>query len=420
MIRTAVAVVLAVVTAGSVGQNASARVVKTIKLEQQGAEPRYPSRIGLGPSGALYVLDSGDRGSSPVRMSVYTRAGRLLRRWRIATDSSLVPNMVVDAAGNTYVVAARPVPPATLEYSILKHAPTGRLLSARWAGRAWDARSYPVLATDGQGRVLVAYDGLIETFDAAGQVLASWRYLPPGDNNNQISGLAVATSGAIYVADRKGIAMLNSAGKVVSRIAPAGRGIGQASFASLIAGPADTVYTVQEQRIQKFGPDGRFLGAVGRDRHVQWLSAAVAADGSLYVPQNRYGGVSGVVVKLAPITTVDVTPPSITVKSFSGPPNTHGATTVLGRLTYRLSEDASFRISVHRRSSRKGHRDYGRYLHLLTLDKKVTPAGTHRLTLRLPRKRRFSAGRYHLTLIARDDAGSESKPARVRFEIARP
>ena len=199
---------------------------------------------------------------------------------------------------------------------------------------------------------------------------------------------------------------------------PGGRGLGRVSWASLVPGPAGDLYAVLDQRIQRFGADGQFLGAVGSDRHVQWLSAAVAGDGSIYVPQNWYRGVSGVVVKLAPITTVDVTPPSITVDSFSDQPSAPNSTAVLGRLTYRLSEDASFRISLKRRASRKG-RDYGRYLHLLTLDKDVTSAGTHRLLLRLPRKRRFSAGRYELTLVARDDAGSESKPARVQFSIAR-
>jgi len=72
-----------------------------------GRERRYPTRIALGPSALLYVLDSGDRESSPVRMSVYSLAGRLLRRWRVATESDPVPNMVVDSVGNAYVVAAR-------------------------------------------------------------------------------------------------------------------------------------------------------------------------------------------------------------------------------------------------------------------------------------------------------------------------
>jgi hypothetical protein len=374
----------------------------------------------LGPSGLLYVLDSGDKGSSPVRMSVYSLTGRPLRRWRIATESSPIPNIAVDAVGNAYVVTARSVDPSTLEYSILQYSPTGQLLSARWADRVWDSRrGYPVLASDGQGHLLVAFDGRIETFDAAGQSLASWQYLTPGDAHNFITGLAVGGSGVVYVADRAGVAALDASGNAATRIAPGGRGLGRVSWASLVPGPAGDLYAVLDQPIQRFGVDGQFLGAVGSDRHVQWLSAAVAGDGSIYLPQNWYRGVSGVVVKLAPITTVDVTPPSIIVGSFSGRPSAPSATAVLGRLTYRLSEDASFRISLQRRSSRKG-RDYGRYLHLLSLDKDVTSAGTHRLLLRLPRKRRFSAGRYQLTLVARDDAGSESKPARVQFSIARP
>ena len=411
--------ILAIAGACSSPQIASARVVRTIKLEDTGDEARYPNRVALGPSGVLYVLDSGDRGSSPVRMSVYSLSGRLLRRWRIATQSDPVPNMAVDSGGNAYVVAARSVGPGALEYSILMYSPTGQLLSARWAGQLWDSRrGYPVLACDRQGRVLVAFDGRIETFDAAGRRLASWQYLPPGAAANSISGVAVGASGIIYVADRTGVASLDASGNAAARLVPGGDRLGRVSSASLVPGPAGDLYGIQGQRIQRFGADGRFLGAVGSDRHVSWLSAAVAGDGSIYVPQNRYGRLSGVVLKLAPITAVDVTPPSITVDAFSGRPSAGIATRVLGRLTYRLSEEASFRISFHRRSSRKGHREYGRYLHLLTIDQHVTPAGTHRLVLRLPRKRRFSACRYRLTLVARDDAGSESKPVRVLFSIA--
>jgi len=423
VIRIAAATVLAVVAVCSAGQNASARVVQTIELTPH--ELRYPDRIALGPSGLLYVLDTGDRGSSPVRMSVYSPSGRMLRRWRVATESSPIPNMVVDSVGNVYVVAARLAEPTRLEYSILKYSPTGQLLSARWAARVWDGQQgYPGLAADGQGHVLVAFDGRIETFDGAAQLLASWQYLAPGGLKNWISGLAVATSGMIYVADRMGVAVLDSSGNVVSRIVPAGDRLGQVSGASLIPGPAGSLYAVQEHRIQKFDPDGQILGAVGSDRRAQWLSAAVASDGSIYVPQNRYFGASGVVLKLAPITTVDVTPPSISVDSFSRARGAR-AERVLGRLTYKLSEDASFRISLMRRASTKdrGHRDFGRYLHSATLDKKVTSAGTHRLLLRLRSfgyERRRPPGRYQLVLVARDDAGSESKPARVSFSIARP
>jgi hypothetical protein len=420
-IRIAAATALSVVAVGWAGQAASARVLRTIKLTPH--ELRYPERIALGPSGRLYVLDSGDRDSSPVKASVYSVSGRLLRRWRIPTDGSLVPNMAVDSVGNLYVVAARSRADRTsLEYSILKYSPTGELLSARWAALVWDSRqgSYPGLAADGQGHVLVTFDGRIDTFDGAGERSASWQYLAPGDLKNEISGLAVATSGTIYVADRKGIAVLDSAGNVVSRIVPAGDRLGQVSRPSLVAGPAGSLYAVQAQRIQKFGPDGQFLGAVGSDRHVHWLSAAVAPDGGIYVPQNRFSGASGVVLKLAPITTVDVTPPSIALDSFSLTPGQ--AKGVLGRLTYTLSEDASFRISLLRLASTKDprHREFGRYLHIGTFDKGVTPAGTHRLLLRLRSFRstgRRPPGTYRLVLVARDDAGSESRSVRVSFSI---
>ncbi len=112
VIRIAAATVLAVVAVCSAGQTASARVVQTIKLT--GHELRHPVRVALGPSGLLYVLDTGDRPSSPVRMSVYSVSGGVLRRWRIATASSPVPSIVVDSVGNAYVVANR-IDPRTLQ-----------------------------------------------------------------------------------------------------------------------------------------------------------------------------------------------------------------------------------------------------------------------------------------------------------------
>jgi hypothetical protein len=163
---------------------------------------------------------------------------------------------------------------------------------------------------------LVAFDGRIETFDAAGGLLTSWQHLSSGDLPNQIGGVAVAASGTVYVADRDGLAALDASGNVGSRIAPSSQGLGQAS-GSLVPGPEDSVYALRDQRIQKFGPAGEFLGAAAGDRRAQWSSAAIAPDASIYVAENRFGGRSGVLRQLAPITSVDRTPPSITVDAFT-------------------------------------------------------------------------------------------------------
>jgi hypothetical protein len=412
---------VAVAAMWSAGQAASARIVRTFDVA--GHELRYPQRVALGPSGLLYVLDTGDRFASPVRLSLYSLpSGRKLRRWRVATESSPIPSMVVDSSGDAYVVAYQGVTPEPPVYHILKYAPSGQLLDGRWAGREWDGhQGYPLLAADAHGHLLVAFDGRIETFDAAGALLTSWQHLPSGDLHNQIGGVAVAASGTVYVADRDGLAALDASGNVGSRIAPPGQGLGQAS-GSLAPGPQDSVYALRDQRIHKFAPAGEFLGAVAADRRAQWSSAAIAPDASIYVAQNGFGGRSGVVLQLAPITSVDRTPPSVTVDAFTRPAGSR-ATRMLGRLRYTLSEDASLRVVLLRRASTRDpdNRDFARYLHVATVDEELVRAGTHTLSLGLRAfgyQRPFPS-RYKLILIARDDAGNESKPARVSFAIPR-
>jgi hypothetical protein len=427
VIRIAGAMVIAVLAVLSAGESASARVVQTIGNTGP-LKLRLPVRVGLGPGGLIYVLDIGDRGDSPVLVKVYAPAGQGLRSWRIATEAGSVPQMLLDPAGNPYVVASNATANKTsVTYSILKYSPTGQLLASAWGAPAVAHGPSEVpapLAVDGAGHILVSEAGSrIDTFDEAGQLLGSWQVAAPGDFRNAIYGLTVTTAGTIYIADRKGIARLDSSGNVVARIVRAGDRPGQVSAgAQLVPGPADSLYAVQSHRVQKFGADGQFLGAVGSDRHAQWSSAAVGADGSIYVPQWRPGR-PGEVLKLAPITTVDATPPSITIASFTHPPikaapRTHGRL-VLARLTYTLSEDASFRIVLKRRATTKNrrHREFGRYIHRLTLDKAVTAAGTHTLVLDWGSfgYQRPSSGDYQLTLVARDEAGNESMPARMKF-----
>lgn len=422
-IRLVAALVVVAIAASVAGETASADPVQTIGNTGP-LRLRYPLRVALGPTGLIYVLDMGNTSSSPLKMWVYSPSGRLQRSWRIATGSGPIPNMAVDAAGNAYVVASTTVDNANLEYTIVKYSPTGRLLTARWGAVTVDSRvDYPGLYADWKGNILVAVDGRIDTFDGAGQLVTSRRYAAPGDNKNRISGLAVTTSGTVYVADRKGIARLDSSGKLASRIVPAGDRAGQVSWATLIAGPQDTLYALREQRIQRFAPDGEFLGAVGSDRHATWISAAVSADGSIYVPQFRLDR-QGAVLKLAPITTVDATPPSITVDSISSGSIKAGAGKhsrgLLPRFTYTLSEDASFRIVLKSlaKTQNRRHRDFGHYLHRATLDNGVTAAGTHTFVIDRPGWGR-EPGSYQLILVARDGAGNESVPARVKFSVAR-
>ena len=154
-------------------------------------------------------------------------------------------------------------------------------------------------------------------------------------------------------------------------------------------------------------------------------SAAVASDGSIYVP----GGVplprgrAGAVLRLAPIIEVDETPPSLSVDAFSLV-RRRGSPRVAGRLRYTLSEDASVRVSLLRRAKtmNRRHRDFGKFLFMGRIDVPAATAGRRTLVLdwrRLGSRAHLPPGVFRLTLIARDDSGNESRPARVTFRIRR-
>jgi hypothetical protein len=393
------ATAVALVAVGLASATASARVVQIIGTSGE-HKLRYPTDVALGPAGTIYVLDMGDRASDPKMVSVYATSGTLLRRWRAEVRDAAVGEIATDPVGNVYL-ATSGLP------TIVKYSPTGQLLTRWQVPASGDSRHDYAgwITADPRGNLLVAEgNGRLETFDGEGQLLASW----PG-----VGGVAaVDASGMVYVADGRGIVLLDTSGKVARRVA-------QLSFvSSLAAGPAGTLYAVQTHRIVKLGTDGRFLGSVGGDRRIDWGDAAVAADGSIYVPQwNRLVG-PGAVLKLAPITAVDTTPPSVSVDAAAAP-----SKRLLTRLTYTLSEDSSLRVVIKRRAKTTNRRNryFGRYLHKLTLDIAMSSAGTHTLAIdwRAAGYQRRAPGSYQLTLVARDDAGNESRPTRVRLSAAR-
>jgi hypothetical protein len=378
VIRIAATAILGMLALSVAGEAASARVVQTIG--DTGRERlRYPSDVALGPSGLIYVLDLRTPGPR-VLTRVYSPSGRLLRSWPVPGGDA--QDIAVDRAGNAYVSALS-------SDTILKYSPTGQLL-ARWGATGTGDSQFrrpSDVAIDPAGRVLVNDVGnaRVQIFEPDGRFVASW---PTGE----IYRLAVGPPGTIYASDRQGIVALGSDGREVRRLV---RRPGE-----VVTDPAGTLYARQEHRIAKFGPDGEFLGAVGSDWRSQWTSAAVGSDGSIYVVAAR------VVLKLAPITTVDLTPPSITVESIS-------RRAVPPPLTYTLSEDASLRISLRSRVPT------GRYIHRAHRDEGVTSAGTHRLVLdwRSFGLRGRRRGDFQLVLVARDDAGNESAKARVRFSV---
>jgi hypothetical protein len=140
--------------------------------------------------------------------------------------------------------------------------------------------------------------------------------------------------------------------------------------------------------------------------------AAVGPDGSIYITAvdalRRVP--DGAVLKLAPITTVDVTAPSIRVRLLA-----NVSLRVPARLTCTLSEEAELRVGIKRRATTTLRRD----LSSNTLRVGAT-AGSHRFVLgwrALGYKRGPRLGEYELTFVARDEPGNESRPARVTFTV---
>jgi uncharacterized delta-60 repeat protein len=84
------------------------------------------------------------------------------------------------------------------------------------------------------------------------------------------------------------------------------------------------------------------------------------------------------------------------------------------KVTYRLSEQASVRLTVTRARRRTGRAGFARFAHIT----RTGASGANKLTLK--RKigaRRLTPGRYRLTLRATDPAGNTSNPARARFTV---
>jgi hypothetical protein len=112
-------------------------------------------------------------------------------------------------------------------------------------------------------------------------------------------------------------------------------------------------------------------------------------------------------------------PPTVAGAASPPPPlHIHKAKPVLsklrlshGRLAYRLTQRARVTFTLQR----VRHGRWARVRKPLVLKGR---RGTNRLRLRtVLGKRRLAAGRYRLTLVARDDAGVASRPLRLRFRL---
>jgi len=397
---------IAVIAAVALAEPAAARVTQTF-----GGTLRYPQSIALGRSGDVYVLDTSGRSlDEHVFVKAYSPSGVALRRWHVASRLSDVFDMATDAGDNVYVALRG-------ERKVLKYSRTGQLLASIDMPHRSEAGMSMNVAVDPRGRLVVAEgDGRLFVFDAAGTLESTREVIRPEDRDeNGVYGLAVTASGATWVSYLDGVALLDPAGGASRYIARRGsrpQDVGGGD--AIAAGPADSVYVLASTpstRIERFAADGAYLGSLG-EPDTRWSDVAIAGDGSMFALTG------GKAQHLTAITTVDIVAPRVTIGDVDTRPNGPSSRATVG-VSYTLSERAAVRVAILRREDRGGYA--GRYRHAETIRLAAVAAGRHTFEwlARSSRSARLRRGAYKLFIVASDDAGLESKPARARFSLRR-
>lgn len=382
---------------------AGGRTVQTIG-DDGPQKLRFAQNLAIGPTGSIYVLDASGTFPDPrVLVNVYSPAGKTLRSWQVPSATTTY-DLAVDGAGDVYVVLMD-------ERRVVRYSSKGRVLASWRAPATGDG--FPRSITIDGGHVLVAVsDGRIDSFDVSGALIGSPWVL----NADAASSIAATASGRVYFASARGIGVLDRSGGA-RYIAGGPQGHVEDGARAIAAGPQNTAYTLggpsfglSGERIQRISSAGRLLGSVGIYDFYRFFSdLAVASDGSIFASSRGRGAV----YRFPAITTLDRTPPF--VDDLDAAPRADRV-----RLRYRLSERSIVRVILARRPVRGKHK--GRLVYAGQFERPAAGAGRHVLTLdrrEFTPSGRTPPGRYRVSLIAIDDAGLQSRAARVSFSFTR-
>ncbi|MBF0564727.1 MAG: hypothetical protein HQK89_05745 [Nitrospirae bacterium] len=271
----------------------------------------YPKGIAVDSSGNVYVVDSGNN-----RVQKFSSSGLFIAKWGSfgSGDGQFdqLEGIAVDSSGNVYVADDGDY---RIQNRIQKFSSTGQFI-AKWGSFGSGDGQFDQLegiAVDSSGNVYVADDGdyriqnRIQKFSSTGQFIAKWGSFGSGDGQfDQLEGIAVDSSGNVYVADiyyeydaivkglltpQPRIQKFSSSGQFIAKWGSQGSSDGQ--FDGPIGIAADSsgnVYVADGgiARIQKFSSSGQFItkwGSFGSDQGQFNYPVGIAlnSNGDVYV-----------------------------------------------------------------------------------------------------------------------------------------
>ena len=228
----------------------------------------YPRAIATDvDSGRVYVIDK------TARVQVFDRAGRWLRDWTMPVFENGKPTGVAVGPGGNVFVAD------THEFRVIEFTPEGEeVVRFGTFGQAPGEFTYPTDVAFGPGGTIYVseYGGndRIQVFESDGTVRSVIGRFgeAPGEFNRPQSIVIDAGRERLYVADscNHRIQVLGLDGDVIRIIGSVGRDPGSLHYPYDLVLLEDGSLLVSEfgsSRIQRFDPEGRWLGAWGSHGH---------------------------------------------------------------------------------------------------------------------------------------------------------